>query len=298
MMRVSTLQLAQNSLLGITDAYSRLSIAQNIVDTGKQVQKPSDDPSGTAQALSFQEQISEIDQYDKNMDQANGFLSTSSTALSSITSLTRQARTIAVQGGSGNTSAETYQALSGQVQNIITQIGNLGNTTYGSLYVFAGQRTNTPPFVGAGQGFNYQGGTAITNDADINLTIGRGEALKVNATGDQVISPLITALGKLRDDLSSGAAPVISQNDISALDTQINNLLSVNADMGAKIQRIQQNQTRNALTKDNFTQFISNIVDADVPKAVIGLQTAQTAYQAAVQSTGYSFQSSLLNFLR
>jgi len=297
-MRVSTIQIAESSLLGVTEAFSRFDDAQRRVNTGKQVQKPSDDPSGVAQSLNFRERLSEIDQFGRTMDQAKGFLATSESALDSVSALLRQARTIAVQGGSDNNSQETFQALAGQIQNIITQIGNIGNTSYGSRYVFAGQRTNAPPFVGAGRSFNYVGGTALTGDGDLVLDIGRGEAMTVNVTGDTALSPALAALTQLRDDLAMGQSALISQNDIAALDTQINNILSVRADMGAKVQRIDLTKQRNEMTKVNFTQFISNIEDADMPKAVVEMQTAQTAYQAALASTARAFSTSLLDFLK
>jgi flagellar hook-associated protein 3 FlgL len=297
-MRVSTIQIAESSLLGVTEAFSRFDDAQRRVNTGKQVQKPSDDPSGVAQSLNFRERLSEIDQFGRTMDQAKGFLATSESALASVSALLRQARTIAVQGGSDNNSQETFQALAGQIQNIITQIGNIGNTSYGSRYVFAGQRTNAPPFVGAGGSFNYVGGTALTGDGDVILDIGRGEAMTVNVTGDTSLSPALAALTQLRDDLAMGQSALISQNDIAALDTQINNILSVRADMGAKVQRIDLTKQRNEMTKVNFTQFISNIEDADMPKAVVEMQTAQTAYQAALASTARAFSTSLLDFLK
>jgi flagellar hook-associated protein 3 FlgL len=296
--RVSTTQIAENSLFGVNEAYTRFSDALRKVNTGKQLEKPSDDPSGLAQALDLHERVSELDQFGRTLDQAKGFLATSETSLDSVNTLLRQARNAAVQGANDTTGQEASVALAGQVQNIITQIGNIGNTSYGARHVFAGQRTTTPPFQGSGQGFSYVGGTAATNDADLSLDIGRGETLKINVTGDQVFAPILTSLAKLRDDLATGARGIISRDDLADLDTQINNVVSVRADFGAKIDRITQTQDRNSLTKVNFTEFISNIEDTNIPKAVVELQSAQTAYQAALQSTARSFQTSLLDFLK
>lgn len=316
-MRVSSTQIAESSLLGIMNAYSRFDIAQGKVNTGRQLQKPSDDPSGTAQTLNFRQSVSELVQYGKTMDQAKGFMSTAESALDSVSALLRQARTFAVQGASDNVSSETRQALAGQIQDIITQLGNLGNTTFGARYVFAGQRTSSPPFQASGSGFAYTGGTKAAGDGDIVLDIGRGEALTINATGDNVFSPLIqpdtpgsvgpppvaptkSILSQIRDDINFGgsASGTLSRTDIAELDDQINKVLAVRADLGSKIQRIDLTQQRNSQTQVNFTRFISDIEDADIPKAMVELQTAQTAYQAALQSTARAFQSSLLDFLK
>jgi flagellar hook-associated protein 3 FlgL len=297
-LRISSSQIVDSSLSGISEAYSRFDTAQTQIDSGKQLQKASDNPSGLAQSLEFKERVSEIDQFGKTLDQARGFLSTSESALDSVNSLLRQARTYAVQGASDNTTPEARQAISGQIQNIINQLGNIGNTTYGARHVFAGQRTTTPPFAASASTFVYNGGTTATGDAALNLDIGRGETLQINATGDQIFTPALTALTKLRDDIATGQDNQISQNDLTALDTQINNVVSTRADFGAKINRIDDTKQRNELTKVNFTKFISDIEDTNIPKAVVELQTSQTAYQAALQATARAFQSSLLDFLK
>ena len=296
--RVSTSQVADSSLFGISESYSRFADAQNKVNTGKQLQKPSDNPTGLARSLDFTEQVAEIDQFGKTLDQAKGFISTSESALDSVNSLLRQARTYAVQGASTSTNDQARQAVAGQVQNIINQLGNIGNTSYGSRFVFGGQLTTTPPFAQSASGFNYTGGTTASANADLNLDIGRGETLKTNVTGDQVFTPAIAALSKLRDDVANGQDLAVSQQDIAALDIQINTVVGIRADLGSKINRIDATKQRNELTKVNFTQFISDIQDTDLPKAVVELQTAQTAYQAALQSTVRAFQTSLLDFLK
>ncbi|HLK57576.1 MAG TPA: flagellar hook-associated protein FlgL [Chthonomonadaceae bacterium] len=298
MLRVSTSQIMESSLTGINDAYTQFSVAQSQVDTGKILQKPSDNPYGTAQVLGLQDQISEIDQYGRTMDQANGFLSTSESALSTVSNLLSQARSIGIQGANGSLGNDTLTALAGQIQNIIGQLGEIGNTSYGSQYVFGGQRSTVPPFAASGSSFTYNGGTSTTGDDSINLTIGRGESMTVNVSGDKVFTPVFAALGQLRDDLAYGNTNGISQNDLAAMDAQINNVLGVRADFGSKINRISETLDRNAQTKISFTQFVSNIQDANIPESVVHLQTAQTAYQAALEATAKTFQNSLLDFIK
>jgi flagellar hook-associated protein 3 FlgL len=296
--RISTSQLTNTSLAGISESYSRFADAQQKVNTGTQLNKPSDNPAGLAQSLDFTEQVAEIDQYGKTLDQARGFVATSESALDSVNSLLRQARTYAVQGASDGTTSDARQAIATQVQDIINQLGAIGNTSYGAQHVFAGQRTTTPPLVASGSGFTYTGGTAATSDGNISLDIGRGETITTNVTGDQVFTPAIAALSKLRDDVATGQDIAVSQQDIAALDVQINTVVGARADFGSKINRIDATKQRNDLTKVNLTKAISDIQDTDLPTAVINLQTAQTAYQAALQSTVRAFQTSLLDFLK
>ena len=296
--RVSTLEITQSGLNAIQDAYSRFDTAQRKVSTGKQVQQPSDDPSGVSQSLDFRERIDEINQFGRTINQAKSFLSTTDTALSSVTDLVRQARTIGVQGANDGADSTTRNALASQVQNIITQVASIANTTYGGRYIFAGQRTTTAPFIAGPTGYSYVGGTQATGDSDLTLDIGRGESLKTNVTGDVAFSSLLTNLGKLRDDISNGSSVIVSQTDLTNVDGDLNNVLTIRADIGSKINRLDSTTSRNELDKQNYTQFISNIEDANIPSAVVDLQTAQTVYQAALSSTAKTYQNSLLDFIK
>ena len=297
--RISSTEIADRSLYGIGVAYARYDAAQSVINTGKQVQNPSDDPAGIAQSLNFRDQLDVVNQFERTTSQAKGLLATGETALSSVTDLLRQARTIAVQSASDTVDPTQRKSLSDQIQNIITQLGNIGNSTYGARYIFGGQRTTSPPFNAVTNGtFTYKGGSDTTNNGKVLLDVGRSETLQVNVPGDTVFTPIFAALTKLRDNISVGASASISNTDLTNLDTQINTVLGVRADFGSKIQRLDQNTSRNDLAKVSFQKYISNIEDADYSKAVIEYQTAQNAYQAAIQSTAKVFQTSLLDYLR
>lgn len=298
-LRVSTTEIANTSIYSIENAYSKLNHAQGILDTGEQLQKPSDNPAGVAQVLNFNAQNADLTQYNSVIDQGINFLSTSDSALSSVTTLVQQARTIAVQAASATLDLTTRSALTTQLQNIISQIGNIGNTSYDGRYIFAGQRTQAPPLAPAGGGaYTYVGGSAATGDGAINLDVGQGETLQINTTGDLTFAPLLNTLQQVETDVSSAAVGPLSQTDLANLDVQYNNILGVRADIGSKIDRLNSEKDRNTLTQQNLTKFVSQIQDADIPSAVIKLQTAQTAYQAALQTTASVSQLSLLNFLR
>ena len=75
--RLSSTQMTNSSLFGIQEAYARFDTAQQKVNTGKQLNKPSDNPTGTAQTLEFRERVSELEQFGRTIDSAKSFLSTS-----------------------------------------------------------------------------------------------------------------------------------------------------------------------------------------------------------------------------
>ncbi len=296
-MRVSSFEIANSSLYDIESSFERFNQAQTVVSSGEQLQQPSDNPTGIAELLQFQAQNSDLTQYTSNIDQAKSFLSATSSALASVTNLAQQARSIAVQGANDSSDANMRTGLANQLQNIITQLVSIGNSSYDSRYLFAGQRTQTTPIVESGSSYSYAGGSVATGDANLDLTIGQGETITMNVTGDTVFTPLLSTLQSLQTDIANGNLSAVSKVDLANIDTQLNSLSGVNADVGSKVDRLQQTEQRYGQMMTNFTQFISQIQDANVPKAVIALQTAQTTYQAALEATSRDFQDSLLNFL-
>jgi flagellar hook-associated protein 3 FlgL len=296
--RVSTLQTVDRAVFGVQVAASRIDLAQQAVSTGKQLNQPSDNPTGTAQTLTFRKRIADLQQYGKTMQEAKNFMATSETALENTTNLLRQARQLAVQAASDVNSNQAQIGIANQIQNIINQVGALGNAQYGSRYVFGGQHTQTAPFVNAGATFTYQGGTVIDGDGKMIVDIGQGEEIVMNVTGDEVFPPILDVLKKLRDDISTGNVQATSREDLAAIDRELGNLLNVRGDFGSKMQRVELTQNRNTSLTLNFTQFVSQIEDADLPKSITELQTAQLGYQAALQATASSFKGSLLEYIR
>ena len=95
--------------------------------------------------------------YYNNMQSASSFLSTTDSALSDMVSSLQQVQSSVTEGANGTENAIDLQALGEQVNQIIGQLVQTGNTMNGSQYVFGGTQTTTPPL-------------ATTTDASGNIT--------------------------------------------------------------------------------------------------------------------------------
>lgn len=297
-MRISTQQIVQDTILGVENAYSRFGVAEQQVSTGKRINQPSDDPVGTGEVLTLQQQNSQINQYNNIIDLAVNFLSTTDAALSSTNDLLQQARTIALQAANSALDDSARANLANQIGQIITQVVSLGNSTYEGRYIFAGQRTQTRPLAQTSTGFVYSGGSAATGDGNINLDVNVGESVTINVTGDQVFMPILNTLQSLQNDIANGQLATISNTDVANIDTQLSNLLSVRAGVGAKINMLNSEKQRNTQVSIGNTSLLSQVQDTDMAQGMVDLQTAQTAYQAALMATAHAYQYSLLDFLR
>ncbi len=298
MIRVSTEQTTLDALAGINTAYNQVTTSQQQLETGYRINQPSDDPAGTTQALQIKTSLLQLGQFQKNINSAQSFMNTSDTALGQINTLLDQAKSIAVQGGSNTLSSDQSAALAAQIQGIMDQVAELGNTMNGTQYVFGGQMTNQPPFVSNNGSYTYNGGTSANNSDQINVDFAPGQTMQINVSGESAIQPIFGVLSQLKSDLQFGNASAISNNDISAIDSQLSQVESAQADVGAKLQTLSSTSQYSQLEQTNYQNYLSQIMDTNMAQAVVTLQSAQTAYQAALAAASNTFQQSLLNYIK
>jgi len=124
---------------------TNLNKVQQELATGRQINQPSDDPAGTAEAMSIGQSMVENKQYQRNVTAAQSVLSTTSGALATVSNIMLTARQIASQGAN-STDSSNYQALAQQIDALTSRLVSVSNTTVGGKYVFSGTNTQTPPY--------------------------------------------------------------------------------------------------------------------------------------------------------
>jgi flagellar hook-associated protein 3 FlgL len=297
-MRISTSIITANSISNVQSSSERYFRAQNVVSTGKRLNKLSDDPSSVPDDLSLRAALDNIEQYKKNLQDARGFLGASDIAVGNAVSVMRNARVMALQGATDGATSENRENLALLVDGLIDALATVANTHYGSRYLFGGQRTTEEPFVQQGESYVYRGGTRANGDANLLIDTAPQQPIVINKPGDDVFAEAFTALKELKANLLYGQPARISVENLPQLDKALESLTATQADFGAKGQQVKATEDRYAIMETEFTTFLSNIEDADIPTAIVELTTAQTAYQAALTASSRSFQQSLLDFLR
>lgn len=297
-MRISTTTIVENSLLFVGSAYERLADAQQKISTGRRLSSPSDDPGNIMQSLTLRSTLDNIDQYQRNIDDARGFLISTDSALERAATLLRKARVTALQGASNTLGQDTMQLLANEVGLMYHQMALAANSMYGSRYLFSGQRTNIQPFADHGNGYVYQGGTANNNDEEIKYDIGPSETITVNIAGDRIFNQAFEVLRNIQSHLADGDSTKLSLEDIRALDQILSVITNARSEFGAKLQQANQSNDRLELTRVNLSDLKSKIEDADMSRVVIDLKAAEITYQAALAATARGFQQSLVDYLR
>jgi len=296
-MRIATDSFYQNILQGLLTRSSDLKKTEEKVSSGKNFNRPSDDPVAMVSSLNFQTALSRVEQYKQNIETGNLWLSSSETAISQASDLADQAQQIAAQMGSGTQTDAARTQAAEEVGQLLDQAISLGNTQVAGKYIFAGYRTSTAPFskttVGGVETVTYNGDTN-----DFQIQVGTNEKLTVGKNGQTVFvdSNLFTALENLKQAITNNDLPAIQQQATILQGTE-DSLQTQLAEVGIKQNRLTDKQNLLAQWSNNIQDQISNLENVDYNQAILELQQKQTAYQIALESAAKISQINWLNFL-
>ncbi len=119
---------------------------QNQMSSGQRINKPSDDPAGTADVLELESQLGQVNQTISNLSQVTGQVNTAESALESATQLMDQITSLGTQGANSTTTASARANLAQQVQESLSQMLSLSQTQYNGSYVFSGDNDTQPSY--------------------------------------------------------------------------------------------------------------------------------------------------------
>jgi flagellar hook-associated protein 3 FlgL len=295
-MRISNPGLQSRILSELAVSQQRLTDAQEQMTSGKRINQPSDDPSGTGRVLTAQTQLAQSAQYQRNIQLASNDLGASESALNNLDTLLQRANELAVQAGNGSLDASARNQIASEVGQLINEAISIGNTEQGGRYIFSGFQTGTQPFTpdvaSAPTVVPYVG-----DSGQINRQVGPGEQLQVNIPGDQVFTGVFSALIAFRDHLQTNDTASL-QGDPQAFTGQLDSVLQNLGVIGSKTQRLDMVQSRLQNGDLDLQTQISNLQDADMVSAVTQLQMSSNGFQAALAAAAKVMNFSLVDFLK
>jgi flagellar hook-associated protein 3 FlgL len=298
-----TQQMITNQVNGnLSKNIEKLTKTQSLISSGKRITQASDDPVGMAKVLDYRKTLDAIDQYGRNISQAQSSLEAGEFTLSDISDLLTRAKELALSQATGTASPETRQDVAAEVRQIRDQLIQLANTKQGDRYMFGGRKTDAPPYdpdVPPYDPLNPQP-TFQGDDGAVNVVLGDGVTMDMAVDGKQAfndgVDPVVV-LTKLIDGLDTNDQTAIS-DQLDPLDQSLTQITNERADVGARLNRLDSTESHWADFKINIQKMLSDTEDLDVTKAAMDLTAQQTAYQASLSSTAKIIQPSLLDYLK
>lgn len=312
--RVTTSYMQNQALSYLNRNMSLLSSLQQTLSSGQNINKPSDDPVGLTRILALSNTLKTDERYGNNVQDSVAEANTADAAIDSMVGLIQRAQELTTQAANFTNNQDGRNAIALEIDQIISQLVQLGNTDIGGKYIFGGYRTDTPPFTRTGDDVTYTG-NPTTESWQRNVEIARGVQLTINVNGQEMLggstvnagppvtvtgSGLFQTLAQLKLNLQDSASPTQLDDIRSRLDqltTDLNTVLSKQAVIGAVSNRLTLTQDRIDERKSILTQQFASIQDIDMPTTIANINQQQNVFEASLQVTGRLMQTSLLNFL-
>ncbi|HBF36385.1 MAG TPA: flagellar hook-associated protein 3, partial [Firmicutes bacterium] len=139
-MRVSSGMIYTSLTYNIMNLEDTINNTTDQASSGKRILKPSDDPIGTTRAMKYRTQITEIQKYTDNVNASSSLLSATDTACNSAVNYLQRVRELIVEGANSTNNDMDWNAMAIEVDQIKSGLMDLGNSSMGDRYIFAGEK--------------------------------------------------------------------------------------------------------------------------------------------------------------
>jgi len=294
--RVTQSTTAAVMLQGIETSYDAFETTSSQIASGQAITKPSDNPAGTVQVMSYNAELTRLGQYQTNANDGLAWLGSAQNTLGSIATGLQKVQQLVQQGATSTTDAAGRAAIADQIDTIKSTLLNDANTSYLGRPIFGGTTGGTAAYDATG---NYVG-----DNGAVTRTVAAGTTVQVNVLGTTAFgsgaSSIFSVLTQISADLRSANptnTAALGTTDLTAVQQSLTTLQDAQATVGSNYNEVQSLQSLAQSRQTTVTTAKSAVSDLDIAKAEIALSTQQLTYQAALQATSKVLSLSLSGFL-
>lgn len=291
-MRVTQSMLSGNMLRNLSNSYEKMGKLQEQVNTGKKVNRPSDDPVTAMKGINYRAELNNVEQFARNIGEAHNWLDTTDDTFDKIGSTIQRANELMVQASSDTMTADDRKKIDTELQQLREHIQNLANTKIGDRYIFSGTKTTTAPF----DGEKFVDDPAFTNPIEIEVF--SGITLPINSTPIEVFKEFDKMFENISTAIQGNATGSELAEHISTIDKNMNKLLETRAGIGALQNRVELMDTRLQSQEVIATKRMSENEDIDYEKTITQMITQESIHRAALSVGAKIIQPTLADFLR
>jgi flagellar hook-associated protein 3 FlgL len=280
----------------VTNATERVNRATNELGSGQRVIRVSDSPTDASQLLRLDTELHANETFTRSTTDAAAWVAVIDNSLFDMNNVLARADELGQSALNGSISLAGRQALGAELLQLRDQFASAANTTYLGQAVFAGHSTlavdpTTYAFTGTvGQ---------VLRQLDLNTTsdvaMDGEQVLGFNAgPGLDVFSVLTNLAAEVNNVAFSPANVQAARANLDARRSDITTALGV---IGTRTQEIERVASRLIDSNLETQKARAAIGDVDMAKAVLEVQTARTAYEAALQAVSQATLPSLADYL-
>lgn len=321
-MRVTSNSVVRDLVANLQQTYRRMDVLQSQLATGARVQRPSDDPTATRESMNLRSVLTANDRYQRNTDDGLAWVQAADSAFDQLSQILIRAKELSLSAANSPLPDQSREAIYDEARELLNQAVQVGNSSHGTRFIFNGFNASSPnkPF-SLSTGTDPITGAAVTtvngpSDAGQYITreVADGVRVSVNTPGStlqpmiQKLADLVDVLGRVATSPTANPPPPAPQYETdlaslsstfpAALETSLDQVLSLRADNGARMSRLETTQSQLMASQVNLEGLLSKTEDTDVVQAIMDLQMAQSAHQTTLAVGARIIPQTLVDFLR
>lgn len=305
-MRITNSMIYRFGVNGAQQQRELLAQIQERASTGKNINRPSDDPVRVRATTLLRDGLAQISQYERNITTSRLRLSTTESALNGAFEVIGRARTLAIDGANGTQNADSRRLISQEVEQLHDQLLREANSRDANGgRVFAGYANDTDPFQVSG---DFVSGSPpptvafVGDSSELFVDIDEGIDMQVTLSGDRVFQgtgggeDLFAIVEDLWTALDTNDQVGI-QNVITRLETAETQLSAERTTIGSSDAQAELWEQRHRNNDAMLQEQLSEFEDADSIEVFSELVQQEAALQGSMEVTSRILQTNLLNFL-
>ena len=290
--RITGQMLLHTAQQNLQASMAGLAKLQSQAGTQKQITRPSDDPTGTAESMRIRSDQRALSQYSTNIADGLAWLTTADSALSNATDVMQKVRDLTVQGANtGVLNPAAREAIAIELDSLKEALLSAANSKYAGRAVFAG---NSDAGVAFQADLSYTGASSSTVDRRVSPT----STVRVDGDGIAAFGSGATSAFALIDtiaaDLRAGT-PVSAH--LTAIDAASSSILGEQSKIGSRYASLERSKELNMEQSGSLESQRAAVEDVDLSKVILELKTQEVAYQTALSVTARALQPTLMSFL-
>ena len=296
-MRISNLSQSLQTTRNIYSLQNRIAEGQLRLSTGTRIQRASDDPTAALEGLRISRELRHLDSFQRNISDAQTWLSLADGALQQTNDITIRARNLFIQADSGVLGQDERDAIASELDELAAAVADTANMTRAGHPIFGGTSSSSSPFAANG---SFSGDTV-----EISRQVSTGVNIVVNLNGEETFGTYDAAdpaQGNLMQVIKQAATDIRAGADagqhLDRLDELTQGIHSAIAKVGARQQAVEQHEGRLLDRRTQLQAQRSAVLDTDIAEELLELRQNEVAYQAALGVSARVLSTSILDFLR
>lgn len=301
-MRVTNRAMTNSYLSDVQKSLQSINKLNTQLNTGKQINKVSDNPYEAIKILNMQNEINDVERYNYNCDEITGWFDSTDDALDKIGNISSEIKVL-LTSISGAYGENEIKAIRSEINEKVKQIGEALNTTYAGRFIFGGSNTDEAPveiFENA-DGIVELRLKAGANEDKLKAEISDGIGIDYNLTASQVTDNLkgLNTINNILVELGNNPVDKEKVQELnSELGDYMNHVLNNRSAIGARSNTVSNVKSSNDENILRLKGVYSDMQDVDWAEKYIELTSAQMVYNSSMQVGAKMIQPTLLDYLR